>query len=271
VTEVAEAEKVPITGFLVGHNEAHLIADRLRELSFCDELIVVDVASTDNTTEVAEAHGARVIHHPFRRIKELIHPDVIHEARNDLVAIPDPDERIPPALAEQLAKVPEQIDETVGAVFVPLFYNFRGRHLRGTVWGGTRTKFLIARRSGCDWLPAVHRGVQLKPGYRAITIEWDGENGIDHLWASGYRQFLAKHVNFVRIEGPARALTGDLTGYKALVKTPYRSFRQSFIERKGYLDGIDGFLLSVLYAIYKTASDLALIRVLRRPKAGSAA
>src|SRR5207244_6941170 len=131
---------------------------------------------------------------------------------------------------------------------------FRGHQLRGTVWGGRRGRLVIARRSGCDWIPAVHRGTQLKPGYRLFTIEWDGKNGIDHLWATGYWHFLKKHVNFIRIEGPARALTGDLTGYKALVKTPYRSFRQSFVERKGYLDGLDGFALSVLYAIYRTAS-----------------
>ena len=33
-----------------------------------------------------------------------------------------------------------------------------GRRLRGTVWGGRRGKLVIARRSGCDWIPAVHRG-----------------------------------------------------------------------------------------------------------------
>src|SRR5205823_15039231 len=95
----------PITGLVVSHNEGHLIGDRLRELSFCDELIVVDVASTDDTVAVAEAHGARVVSRPFAGIAELVHPYVVGEAANYLLVLPDPDEEIPPALAEPLGEL----------------------------------------------------------------------------------------------------------------------------------------------------------------------
>jgi glycosyltransferase involved in cell wall biosynthesis len=253
-----------MTTMIVSHNEAHLIGDRLRELAFCDELLVVDVASTDDTAAVAESNGARVIAHPPARIAELVHPGVIDEARNDLVILPDPDEEIPPALAEQLAALPETLDPDVGIVIVPRIYYFRGKPLRGTIWGGTSGKRLVARRSGTLFIPAVHRGVQLRPGFRVQHLEYDGENAIHHLWASGYRQFLKKHIHFVRIEGPARALTGEITGYRALARTPFRAFRECFVGQKGYRDGVRGFLLSVFYALYATGSDLALIRELRR-------
>jgi glycosyltransferase involved in cell wall biosynthesis len=261
-----EPKRVPMTGLIVSHNEGHLLADRLRELAFCDELIVIDVASTDDTTAVAEAHGARVVPHPYARIAELIHPEVVGEARNDLVVIPDPDEEIRPALSRRLAELPASLPEDVAAVVVPRIYYFRGRPLRGTIWGAGR-KLLVVRRSGADFIPAVHRGVRVKPGYRSEEIAWDGSNEIRHHWASGYREFIRKHARYPAIEGPARALTGEITGYRALVRTPDRSFRQCFVERKGYLDGFHGFALSVLYAIYRTASDVALIRELRRIKA----
>jgi hypothetical protein len=125
----------------------------------------------------------------------------------------------------------------------------------------------VVRRSGAEFIPAVHRGMTTLPGYRFERIPWSGDNAIKHHWVSGYREFLKKHVGYLRIEGPARALTGDITGFRALVRTPGRSFRECFVTRKGYLDGVHGFVLSVLYALYKTGSDIALIRELRRTEA----
>jgi len=260
----ADPERVPMTALVVSHNEGHLIGDRLRELRFCNELLVVDVASSDDTVAVAEAAGARVIRRPFQEIGELVHPHVVGEAHNDLVLLSDPDEEIPPALARQLAELVGKLEDDVALVFAPRIFYFKGRPLRGTIWGGAGGKGLVARRSATEFVPAVHRGLKMRPGFRRHVIEWDGENAIRHHWASGYREFLDKHVRYIRIEGPARALTGEVTGFKALVRTPDRSFWDCFVRRRGYLDGAHGFVLSVLYAIYRTASDVALIRELRR-------
>jgi (heptosyl)LPS beta-1,4-glucosyltransferase len=260
--------KVPITGLIVSHNEAYLIGDRLQELSFCDELIVVDVASTDETAAVAERNGARVIPHPFVRVSDIVHPNVMHEVANDLVILPDPDEAIPPSLAERLASLPKTLDPDVGVVIAPRTYYFGGRPLKGTIWGGTSGKRLVARRSGVTFTGAVHQGIQVRPGFRIEHIEYDGTNAIQHLWASGYRDFVEKHARYVRIEGHARALMGDVTGFRALARTPFRSFRECFVRQKGYRDGARGFVLSTLYALYRTGSDLSLIRELRRRGAG---
>jgi hypothetical protein len=256
--------QVPMTGLLVSHNEGHLIADRLRELDFCDELIVVDVASSDDTAEVASAGGARVVSHAYARIAELVHPNVVDEAQNDLVVLPDPDESIPPALAAQLVRAFQDLEQDVGLIMVPRIYYFRGKPLRGTIWGGTSGKRLVARRSGVRFTGAVHEGVHLRPGFRALGIDYDGTNAMHHLWASGYRDFIRKHVRFIKIEGQARALMGEITGYRALFGTPWKSFRECFVNQQGYRDGLRGLILSILYAFYRTASDVALIRELRR-------
>ncbi len=255
-----------MTGLIVSHNEGHLLAARLRELAFCDELLVVDLASTDDTVAVAEAGGARVIRHPPTPIVEAVHTDVVHHARNDLLVLLDPDEEVPPALAAELAALPTSLAADVGVVLVPWIYYFRGRPLRGTIWGGTGMKGLVARRSANQFAPAVHHGLRLLPGYGLARIEPDGDNAIRHYWLSGYREFIAKHLRYLRFEGPARAGTGEITGLRALVRTPYRAFKESYVDRQGRLDGFDGFALSVLYAAYRTASDVALFRELRRQK-----
>jgi glycosyltransferase involved in cell wall biosynthesis len=257
-------EVVPMTALIVSHNEAHLLPDRLRELSFCAERIVVDVASTDDTAAVAAAHGARVVPHPFVRVSDIVHPNVIGEASHDLVVLPDPDEAVPPALAAQLAALPRTLADDVGVVIVPRIYYFAGRPLTGTIWGGVSGKRFVVRRTGASFTGAVHQGVQVRPGFRIDHVTYDGANAIHHLWATGYRDFVEKHVRYVRIEGHARALMGEITGFRAAARTPFRSFRESFFRQKGYRDGLRGLVLSALYAAYRTGSDVSLIRELRR-------
>ena len=46
-------------------NEAANIADCMDSLSFCDERVVVDGGSKDDTVAIAEKHGATVYHHPW--------------------------------------------------------------------------------------------------------------------------------------------------------------------------------------------------------------
>lgn len=254
----------PLTGLIVSHNEGHLLADRLRELAFCDELIVVDVASSDDTARVAELHGARVVPHPFARIAEIVHPDVTDEPRNDLVVLLDPDERVPATLAAQLDDLSRDLPHDVGIVVVPRIYYFGRTPLRGTIWGGISGKRLVARRSGTQFTGAVHQGVQLREGFRLETLQFDGTNGLHHLWVKGYRDFIRKHVRYVRIEGAARASMGEVVGVRALLKTPFRSFKACFVTQRGYRDGLRGLVLSLLYAAYRTGSDLSLIRELRR-------
>ena len=51
----------PISAFVITFNEGANITRCLESLAFCDEIVVVDSFSTDNTVEIAKEFGA-VIH-----------------------------------------------------------------------------------------------------------------------------------------------------------------------------------------------------------------
>jgi glycosyltransferase involved in cell wall biosynthesis len=247
------------------HNEARLLERCLASLAFCDELLVIDIESDDDTAAVAEAHGARVLQHEWVPIAERARMELVDEASHDWLLFMDPDEVMPPALAAQLAKLVPRLAYDVGVVDCPWQFYFRDRPLRGTVWGGISRKRTLARRGGAELRPTVHSGTKALPGYRIEEVTYTRDNAIAHYWAADWRSLIEKHLRYLQLEGRDRRAQGLVTGPKDILKTPFPAFFDSFVRRHGYWDGLDGLGLSVLWAAYTTGAKIALLQELRRP------
>jgi glycosyltransferase involved in cell wall biosynthesis len=255
---------LPVTALVASRNEGHLLGRCLESISFCDELIVIDIDSDDDTAAVAAAHGARVLRHGWVPIAERARIELAGEARYDWLLFADPDEVWPGSLALQIVALLPCLDSKVAVVDCPLRFYFRGRPLRGTVWGGVNRKRALARRDGVELRPTVTSGTRLRPGRSAWTVPFSGDNAIRHDWAPGYRALVAKHRRYLRLEGPDRRNDGLITGYRDIAATPLAGFYESFVRRAGYRDGATGLALSLLWSAYSTGAKVALLRELRR-------
>src|SRR4051812_48031413 len=90
-----------ISACVITLNEADRIEACLRSAAFCDELIVVDAHSTDDTRELARRLGARVIERDwpgFRSQKEF----AVGAASHDWVLCIDADERVSDELRAEI-------------------------------------------------------------------------------------------------------------------------------------------------------------------------
>jgi glycosyltransferase involved in cell wall biosynthesis len=258
------AGRLPITAIVGSHNEADLLGPCLDALAFCDELIVVDIASTDETRAVAEARGARVIEHDWVPIAEQARAEAIAEARHDWLLIRDPDEVVPPGLERDLRELFPTLPPDVGLVGAPTQRFFGSEPIRGTVWGGVKTDRLLARRGLVEFPTAVHRRLPRRPGVVAVEIPYRGDNAILHYWVSGYRVFLERHLRYLGLEGPGRADAGEIASPRSVVLQPPRAFLRSYLRERGYRDGLRGLVLSLAWSAYRTGSELMLLRELRK-------
>ena len=90
-----------ITAVVIAKNEAKMLAACLKTLNWCDQLLVIDCASTDQTARIAEEEGATVIsfeHHSFAKIREK----ALANVKTDYIFYVDADERVTPALAKEI-------------------------------------------------------------------------------------------------------------------------------------------------------------------------
>src|SRR5262245_30640551 len=116
---------------VITKNEAAKIADCLDSLAFCDERIVVDCGSDDDTVARALAHGARVEHHPFAGVGGQKNY-ALSLASGELVLSGDADERVWPALAAEIATA---IGQTGADGYeMPRSSSFLGRVMRHSGW-----------------------------------------------------------------------------------------------------------------------------------------
>lgn len=92
-----------ISGIIIAKNAQDIISDALSSLSFCDEIIVVDNNSTDETVKTAKSFGARVvkgIDGDFAKSRNI----GLESAEGKWVLYIDSDERIDSVLQTSILK-----------------------------------------------------------------------------------------------------------------------------------------------------------------------
>jgi glycosyltransferase involved in cell wall biosynthesis len=252
-------DKLPISALIVSFNEADVLERCLNSIQFCDEIIVYDLGSSDNSVEVAKSLGATVKKHARVPHAEVIYAKALSELKYDWVLLTDPDEELSSVLKEELFEKFNKLPPKIAAVRVPMQYFFKSHALRGTIWGGISHHRFLVNRKRAYFRPLVNTAVFIKDGYELQV--WPYRGGlIYHYWMRGYREFLSKHRRYLKQEAYARYERGERSSYLSIVFSPWRSFRESFLTKKGYHDGLLGFFLSLFWAWYNTN---ALIRLKR--------
>ena len=114
---MTQATNSTISVCIVCRNEGDRLAPCLESVRWADEIVVMDLESDDGSPDVARAHGARVFVRPQVPIVELVRNEVASHAMGTWILALDPDERISPALAEELKRVARR--DEVDAVVIP--------------------------------------------------------------------------------------------------------------------------------------------------------
>ena len=224
-------------------NEADRIADCLESLSFCDELLVVDSHSEDETRDIAASHGARVIERDWPGMPAQ-RAFVIGAAAHDWVLCIDADERVTPELRAEIEALREAGFAGKRGWTFPRACLYLGAWVRRGTWYPDRQLRLFDRRcarvAGRD--PHDH-------------VEVDGDVGRleGELHHHPYRSF-ADHMRTVESYTTKMARGLHEEGRRAsafdLVGRPAMRFVRFYVLKAGFLLGWRGLLLAFVAAHY---------------------
>ena len=233
-----------ISALLITFNEKDHIAEVLENLSFADEIIVVDSFSTDGTAEVIQEHPkARLLQRPFSSFTDQ-KTFALEQAKNDWILFIDADERIPDPLRSEVLDTVSNSNPKISAYYFRRTFMFKDRVLRFSGWQSDKN-FRLFRKSRCHFDPSriVHE-----------TLIVDGETAtlkhklIHHSYSS-YEDYKQKMVRY----GQMRALESFRQGkgftYLGLIFRPLYKFINHYLIRLGILDGTKGIVISYLNAL----------------------
>mgnify|MGYP002065100052 CR=1 FL=1 len=95
-----------VSGVVITFNEAGNIRRCLESLKICDEVLVVDSGSDDETCEIARSMGARVVHQDWLGFG-LQKKYAVNQAKHDWVLCLDADEWLSDALSRSIQQLLE--------------------------------------------------------------------------------------------------------------------------------------------------------------------
>jgi len=240
---MTDGDATPISGCVICCQEADRIADCVRSLAFCDEVVVVDSGSTDGSDRIARELGARVIENtPFPGHVEQ-KQFAIDRARHDLVFCLDADERATPALQARLRAL-GAAGADAAAYEMPRHNWYLGRVLRrGLFWPDRKVRLFdrrVARWGGQN----PHDRVIVPEGVEVVRLE----EGIEHLSYRDFRHHLRTIDSFTAIAARAMAAQGRRANPFDLFVRPPAVFLKSFVLKRGFLDGWRGLVVAAMAA-----------------------
>jgi glycosyltransferase involved in cell wall biosynthesis len=242
-----------ISALVVTLNEEKRLCQCLQSLSFCDQLVVVDLGSTDRSPQIAAEFATTFIAHAPVPIVEEIWAEMFDTLTHDWILRVDPDEILTPGLIPLIAAHITGNVET-GAFTLPYICYFRDRPLAVSVWGGLRRFTRLFHKNRIQPFGRVHAGYSLKNGFRLGDIPYDGQNTVQHYWADTYRQLFQKHRRYLKKEGQSRYEQGLRFSWSAALYATAKACYISLIQKRGWRSLWSGWFLSFFYAVYELRS-----------------
>ncbi|HWF09891.1 MAG TPA: glycosyltransferase family 2 protein [Bryobacteraceae bacterium] len=231
-----------ISATIVTLNEERNIARAIASLDCADEIVVVDSGSMDATRQIAAKMGARVIEEPWRGYAAQKN-FAAAAAANDWILSLDADEAVTPELGAEITALKENGPRFDGYSF-PRLAQYLGRWIRHGGWYPDR-KVRLYHRAKAQWAgDYVHESVRLE----GAAGEFDG-NLLHYTCASldEHRRTLDRYTSLAAQEIVARKKTASL-GH--LIIDPPWTFFKTYVLRRGFLDGREGFMIARMAALY---------------------
>lgn len=247
-----------LSALVIAKNEEEMLDECLATLRFAAEIVVVDSGSADRTVAIAEAAGARVLRHDFETHAKQKNWG-IGEVRHDWVLVVDADERVPPALAEEIVSLLASNPSAPG-YWIRRRNTFLGRRIRGAGWGRDKVLRLFNRRRASYAERLVHEEVATEglPG----TLF----HSLDHHPCRDLSEWVEKTNRYAMMGAKDAYARGRRAGMFAILLRPPARFLKQYVLQAGFRDGTEGFLLCVI-AAFGVFLKVAKLRELgrRRP------
>ena len=240
-----------ITAVIHTYNEEHTIGECIKSAKLLtNDIIVIDMTSTDSTVLEARKHGGTVYTIAHTQYVEPARAYGINKAQGDWVCILDADEQMTPELATELKQSTQGVFTHYKVPRKNIFVGKKWLQYGG--WWPDYQIRLIKKSAFQSWPSHIH-STPVITGKLGIS-----KHGLLHLFHPSLHAMVEKTIIYESIE--AQLLYS--AGRKVSVRTFFRKFFgelfRRLVRKVGFLDGTLGIIESMYQAYSKTITWLFL-------------
>lgn len=231
----------PVTVTIISLNEENNIANAINSVRWADEVIVVDSGSVDKTVDIAKDLGARVIHNPWPGYGQQKNFAQSH-ASNDWVLNIDADEEVPPELADEIQAALQDVREgrsDARGFYFPRKTFYLGRWIQHGGWYPNHL-IRLANRKHASWSePFVHEALEVTGTVLGL------QQPLLHYAFPSIQDQILTNLRFSRLGSQDLRRSGKRPSVARLLVKPIGKFLETYVIKRGFLDGLAGFIISV--------------------------
>lgn len=254
------SKKPTISVVINVRNEAENLERCLKSVkNFAQEIIIVDMHSSDDSVSIAQSYGAKVFQYRVMKFVEPARNYALSKATGKWIMLLDPDEMLPKSLKSELLKITQRTD--VDYVRIPRKNMIFGKWIRhSNSWPDYLIRFF--KKGMVTWKKEIHSQPETKGN--GLTLMDSEKLSIKHYNYTSVVQFVYRAIRYSGIQADElRAADYKVKTSDFLLK-PIQEFNSRFFAAEGYKDGIHGLVFSILQAF-----AIALVYIRLWEKQGS--
>lgn len=232
-----------ISAIVLTKNSEKTLAGCLATLKWCDEIIVIDDNSIDNTLEIAQKYTKKVLRHSLNNNFSRQRNFGLEKATGEWVLFVDSDEVVTPSLRDEICKNVNMQKSKYNGFYIKRVDYMWGKKLEhgeaGNIW-----LLRLAKKNFGKWEGSVHELWQVS-----------GNNGrlsgvLDHFPHPTVSSFLFKINYYSTLRAQELYKKNTLVKWYDVILYPKAKFWVNYIVKLGFRDGIPGFLVAVLMSFH---------------------
>ncbi len=246
-----------ITAVIIAKNETAMLEACLNTVGWCDQVVVIDSGSTDDTAKIAEQAGAKVVsfaHSSFSRLRN----EALKHVDTEWLLYLDADERILPQLAKEIqVHIETGSDAALQLERKNIFF---GQAFSAGGWSPDLVTRIFRKTALKGWQGVVHESPEFEGSSARLHIP------LVHLTHRSVATGLQKSAVWTGLE--AQLLHDSIT-FAVTPRTVIRKGVMEFLRRgffwRGYSDGQPGLMEAITQGINKMLVYMQVWELQQKP------
>ena len=240
------------------YNEEENIEYALKSVyKWVDEIIIVDMHSTDKTIQIAKKYKAKIYYYKNLGFADPARQFAISKATKEWILILDADELIPIKLSKLLIKLSKESKYDV--VNIPRKNYLLGDIIFHSGWNAkldSQERFF--KKGSLKTTKFIHNFISINKNSKIYKIPYNKDICIEHFNYINTEHFVEKLNRYTNIEAKQKFDKNEKSSILKGLIFAILEFGNRYIRRRGYKDGWRGFYLSLMMSFYRIITFVKL-------------